>query len=237
MGGVVVHARLGDRAHYRPIRSSLCSSARIEDIVAGLLALFPFPRLYIADLDALDGRPPQLSAIDTVRRIASGVRLWIDAGLRDSRDWPAIAERGTPVLASETLTAVAADRLLEAWPTAVLSIDYRGRQFLGEPSVLERPQCWPVHVIAMDLERVGSGLGPDLDRLEALRQLAPRSRLYAAGGVRSVEDLLECRRAGAAGALVASSLHDGRIQRADLAGLAWPNPTPSPQSLSQRERS
>src|SRR6267154_6808270 len=102
-------------------------------------------------------------------------------------------------------------------PDAVLSIDYRGEQFLGTPDWLQRPQGWPAHLIAMNLGRVGSGLGPDLHRVAALRRLAPHARLYAAGGVRSLQDLHRCRQAGAAGALVASALHEERIRRADLA--------------------
>ena len=216
MGGLVVHARHGDRAHYRPIQSKLCGSARIEDVVPALLGLHGFRRLYIADIDALLGRARQWPAIDAVRRIAPALSLWIDAGIRDDRDLAAIAERGTPVLASETLTAQAAERLLAACPGAVLSVDYRGERFVGEPALLERLVRWPSDVIAMDLARVGSGRGPDLTHIASLRRLAPRSRLYAAGGVRNALDLQRCREAGAAGVLVASALHDGRIRRSDL---------------------
>jgi len=217
MGGLVVHARRGDRAHYRPIRSSLCDSARVEDVVPALLGLHRFARLYIADVDALLGRAPQWSAIDAVRRIAPSLSLWIDAGIRNRRDLTAIAERGTPVLASESLTAQAAGKLLAACPHAVLSVDYRGERLLGEPALLERLPRWPSEVIAMNLARVGSGQGPDLKHIATLRRLAPRSRLYAAGGVRNALDLLRCREAGAAGVLVASALHDGRIKPSDLA--------------------
>jgi len=215
-----VHARFGDRAHYRPIRSRLCDSARVEEVVAVLLDLFAFRRLYVADLDALLGHRRQLAAIDAVRRMAPQLSLWIDSAIRDSEDLAAIAERGTPVLASETLTATDAERLLAACPTAVLSIDTLGDRLLGEPALLERLRHWPAHVIAMNLARVGSGRGPDLKQLSTLRRLAPRSRLYAAGGVRNALDLRRCRQAGAAGVLVASALHDGRIKRADLEALS-----------------
>ncbi|HEX7156134.1 MAG TPA: nickel transporter, partial [Burkholderiaceae bacterium] len=157
-----MHARFGDRAHYRPIRSRLCDSARIEDVVPALLDLFAFRRLYIADLDALLGRRRQLAAIATVRRMAPGLSLWIDAAIRDERDLAAIAEQGTPVLASETLAAADVERLLAACPTAVLSIDTHGDRLLGDPALVEQPQYWPAHVIAMSLARVGSDLGPDL---------------------------------------------------------------------------
>ena len=175
-----------------------------------------FRRLYIADLDALLGRQRQLATIAAVRRMTPGVSLWIDAGIRDSQDLATIAEHGTPVLASETLTAAAVERLLGACPAAVLSIDTQGDRLLGEAALLERLQSWPAHVIAMNLARVGSDLGPDLKQIHTLRQLAPRSHVYAAGGVRDASDLRQCREAGAAGVLVASALHDGRITRAHL---------------------
>jgi phosphoribosylformimino-5-aminoimidazole carboxamide ribotide isomerase len=219
MGGLVVHARFGDRAHYRPIRSRLCDSPRIEDVVSALLELFSFRRLYVADLDALLGKPQQLGAIDAVRRVAPKLALWIDAAIRTVPELSAIRERGTPVLATEALTVSSAEQLLAICPTAVLSIDYAGDGLIGEPAFLERLKTWPAHVIAMGLSRVGSGLGPDLKPIEALRGLAPQSRLYVAGGVRNALDLQQCRTAGAAGALVASALHDGRIGPADLERL------------------
>jgi HisA/HisF family protein len=216
MGGRVVHARLGDRANYRPIRSTLCDCARPEAVVTALLGLFGFRRLYVADLDALLGRPPQLATIDAVRRIAPHLSLWIDAGVRDRADLAAIAARGTPVLASELLAAAAVEPLLEACPEAVLSIDYRGDRFLGEPAWLEHLSRRAADVIAINLAHVGSGLGPDVQLIERLRALAPGSRLYVGGGVRDLSDLRRCGNAGAAGALIATALHDGRIGRDEL---------------------
>lgn len=219
MGGLVVHARLGDRAHYQPIRSQLCDSSRVGNVVSALLGLGTFHHLYVADLDALVGKPRQLSAIDAVRRLAPTLPLWIDAAIRTGAELSSIAERGTPVVASETLTAADAGRLLAACPAAVLSIDYRDDGLVGEASFLERLEIWPTRVIVMNLARVGSGLGPDLNLIETLRDFAPQSRFYVAGGIRSALDLRQCREAGAAGVLVASALHDGRIGRHDLEQL------------------
>jgi phosphoribosylformimino-5-aminoimidazole carboxamide ribotide isomerase len=107
-----------------------------------------------------------------------------------------------------------------AAPAPILSLDFREGEFLGPPALLQQPGRWPQRLIAMNLARVGSGLGPDLARVRLLRTLAPAARVYAAGGVRSASDLHDCRRTGASGALVASSLHDGRLSASDLAGLA-----------------
>ena len=68
----------------------------------------------------------------------------------------------------------------------------------------------------MTLARVGSGAGPDLDRLRAIREIAAGRDIYAAGGVRDSADLAVLKRAGISGALVATSLHDGRLTGSDL---------------------
>jgi len=46
----------------------------------------------------------------------------------------------------------------------------------------------------MNLARVGSGLGPDLKQIAALRRHDPQSRLYAGGGVRNALDLRDAGR-------------------------------------------
>jgi phosphoribosylformimino-5-aminoimidazole carboxamide ribotide isomerase len=71
----------------------------------------------------------------------------------------------------------------------------------------------------MTLARVGSGAGPDFDRLAEIRAAAPDRALYAAGGVRGADDLAALNRLGVGGALVASALHDGSLTGADLAKL------------------
>jgi phosphoribosylformimino-5-aminoimidazole carboxamide ribotide isomerase len=71
----------------------------------------------------------------------------------------------------------------------------------------------------MTLARVGSGAGPDLKRFAAIRSIAEEREIYAAGGVRDGADLSALKAAGAAGALIATALHDGRVGRADLAAV------------------
>jgi phosphoribosylformimino-5-aminoimidazole carboxamide ribotide isomerase len=63
----------------------------------------------------------------------------------------------------------------------------------------------------MTLDRVGADAGPDLDTLAAIQARAPRARLFGAGGIRGEADLQAARAAGAAGWLVASALHDGKL--------------------------
>jgi phosphoribosylformimino-5-aminoimidazole carboxamide ribotide isomerase len=189
-------------------------------VVGALLALHPFTVLYVADLDALQGRAPQWLLVDRLREAFPALALWIDAGVRDAERLRQLAPRGSAVLAAETMDPVSAGALLAAAPDAVLSLDFRGGRFLGPQTLLDEPSRWPARVIAMELARVGSGEGPDLALIGALRAAAPRAGVYAAGGVRHVDDLNACRAAGARGALVASSLHDGHIGAPELRSLA-----------------
>jgi phosphoribosylformimino-5-aminoimidazole carboxamide ribotide isomerase len=45
------------------------------------------------------------------------------------------------------------------------------------------------------------------------------ANIFAAGGVRNMEDLLTLKQLGVFGALVASALHNGRIKSADIMQL------------------
>ena len=82
----------------------------------------------------------------------------------------------------------------------------------------QRPELWPRTVIVMTLDRVGAGSGPDLTTFERLRALAPGRQWIGAGGIRDASDLPAAAAAGASGWLVASALHDGRLDPAASSG-------------------
>jgi phosphoribosylformimino-5-aminoimidazole carboxamide ribotide isomerase len=132
-------------------------------------------------------------------------------------DWLA-QDLGHVVLGSETQTDADLAHRLAKDPRVVLSLDFRGADFQGPPDLLTNPGSWPERVIAMTLDRVGSDGGPDLDRLRAVKSTA--RKVYAAGGVRDAADLHTLAEAGIAGALIASSLHNGRLTAEDLQKIA-----------------
>ena len=75
-------------------------------------------------------------------------------------------------------------------------------------------------MIVLDLARVGMGAGVGTEPLcRTLRSLAPELEIIAGGGVRSAADLDSLARAGCDAALVASALHDGRLDVATCAAL------------------
>jgi phosphoribosylformimino-5-aminoimidazole carboxamide ribotide isomerase len=221
-GGVVVRARMGARHLYAPIATRLAATSDPLDVARGLLAVYPFATMYVADLDAIEGRSDNSAVLDRVKHGCPGLSLWVDNGIADvsaAARW-LDAGLGSLVLGSETQADAALVRSLAGDDRVILSLDFRGAEFQGPPALLEEPSMWPARVIAMTLARVGSGAGPDVDRLAEVRQIAAGRRVYAAGGVRDAADLAALARAGIAGALVATALHDGRLRRADIDALA-----------------
>lgn len=221
MGGEVVRARVGHRASYRPIETALSPTSDAVDVVRGLLALYPFPTLYAADLDAIQRNGDNFSVLRRIRSEFPELRIWIDSGAadRDAVDALIRADLGELVIGSESQRDVALISQHEDSRRIVLSLDFRGDAFQGPEEILTEPKLWPRRVIVMTLARVGSGAGPDLARLAAIGSIAGDREIYAAGGVRDASDLSALKTAGAAGALIATALHDGRIVKADLQAI------------------
>ena len=62
--GQVVHAIEGQRQQYRPLRTSISESNSPENIVQAFINSYPFKTIYIADLDAIEGRTNNNQLID-----------------------------------------------------------------------------------------------------------------------------------------------------------------------------
>jgi len=216
--GRVVHARGGERSNYRPLQSQLCPGSESLEVVAGLLSLHPFSHLYIADLDAITRAGDNTAVISQLHAAFPGLQLWVDAGISTRSDLLLHRARcpGTAVVGSETLADTALLQSSASGDDTVLSLDFRHGRPLGPTDIPAHPALWPGRVICMSLDRVGSNSGPDLVRLQQLRRDAPHRELFAAGGIRGADDLEQLQELGVTGALLASALHEGRIDAGQL---------------------
>jgi phosphoribosylformimino-5-aminoimidazole carboxamide ribotide isomerase len=88
-------------------------------------------------------------------------------------------------------------------------------------------------LLVLDLGRVGTGGGMDLQLLAALRERLPLRRLLAGGGVDGPADLERLRQTGCDGALVATALHRGKVGPADFRAMAVSLSTQSSASTSR----
>src|ERR1700687_2182348 len=76
-GGIVVHARRGQRAQYAPLRSPLVDGCEPVPVAQALCAVCATSSLYVADLDALAG---ELVDVVTLASLAAVAEPWVDAG-------------------------------------------------------------------------------------------------------------------------------------------------------------
>lgn len=229
LGGRAVHAERGLRARYRPVSES--GGRRIGgDLVAlasSYLHHLRLSELYIADLDAIQGREPDLALLG--RLAALGAPLWIDAGVSS----PAGVRR---LQVGETARIIVGLETLASWPLlrevaeglgpeqVAFSLDLDNgtprfspnadrtlRDHAPEGIAERAAEFGAAAVIVLDLARVGTGLGPDLGTIERVRRAVPDLLLIAGGGVAGREDLRRLWEAGCDGALVATAIHDGRV--------------------------
>jgi phosphoribosylformimino-5-aminoimidazole carboxamide ribotide isomerase len=179
--------------------------------------------MYVADLDAIQGRGDNIAAIRSIRQSFPSLALWVDGGLNDAltgTQWLS-QDLGDLVVGSEAQrdAAILGAFSIDERRRVVLSLDYKDGGFLGSTQVLDARHLWPDRIIVMTLSRVGSRGGPDLELLQHWRTEAPAQHIFAAGGVRGGEDLSELASLGISGVLVATALHDRRIGPAEIAAV------------------
>lgn len=233
--GKAVHAVAGRRDQYAPVASA--AGAPVDGDARALARVYVerlgVRELYVADLDAIvDGRPQAAVTRDVA---SSETPVWVDAGVTSvdlANDVVASGARGV-IVGLETLPSWAVlERIVASIGSdrVAFSLDLRNAQPL-HPSSLEVASASPSSIaaraaqagagmiIVLDLARVGAGTGLDVDAVAAIRDANAHVRLAAGGGVRDVADLQRLAGIGCDAALVATALHDGRIDRAAVAAL------------------
>jgi phosphoribosylformimino-5-aminoimidazole carboxamide ribotide isomerase len=228
--GTVVRGVGGRRDEYRPVESNLTAKPDALSVARAFRDQLGLTRIYIADLDAILHQRPNL---DVYRALSQeGFELLVDAGLRS-------VESAGPIVSAGATQLIAG---LETWPgpdelaclceiigteRVIFSLDLKYGLPLGDlhPWNTANPcdigcravQAGIAELIVLDLAHVGGGSGiATLDMCRGLLARFDRLRVITGGGVRDVSDLIRLQEAGICGALVASSLHNGCISRADL---------------------
>lgn len=234
--GRAVHARAGRRDCYEPVQSVAGTAIEGGDSVALARAYVDrlgIRELYVADLDALTGGSLQRPALSAIAAI--GAPMLLDAGVTSADE----ARRALELGAARTIVA------LETLPDfghlrdvcgaiggehVAFSLDLRdGVPVIasGAAIAVESPAAIAARaidagvgtIIVIDLARVGTGRGLDVELLASVRDATRGSSLLAGGGTRGVADLERLAELGCDGALIATALHDGRIGAADVAAV------------------
>ena len=248
LGGLAVHARAGARDRYAPVQNAAGwpidpgNARTLAEIYTDVLGI---SQIYAADLDGILHRRPQ---DDMTRGLASlSAPLWLDAGIRsvdDARRAIALGVSRVIVgletlpsfdLLSDICAAVGGDRvafsldLHDGQPlitSGAARVDNSAR--VGDAQTPEEIAALAAisganTVIVIDLARVGTGRGIDVDLLSRIRSAVPGPSLVAGGGVRGWDDLVLVARTGCDAALVATALHTGAISAEQIAAAATLN--------------
>lgn len=249
--GVAVHARAGERTRYEPVASVLTPGVTGDPLalVQAYRDTLGARECYVADLDAIQGGAVQRGLLGELVQVFAGEML-VDAGISSAGAALDVLELGAGrvVVGLETLRRI--DDLVAVMAAAgpervVFSLDLRlGRPVL-HPDAGSAPVSGPMSLAAravaagartlllLDVGRVGSGRGIDLELLSALRRRFPAERLLAGGGVGGRGELAPIREAGCDGLLLATALHEGRLGRADMGRPTTPAQDQSSASTSR----
>ena len=228
--GVVVHAVKGERKHYHSVESLLSPTADPLVVARAFRDKLGSSELYIADLDAIQGRGDHGQLIAELTQQV-GAKLFVDAGVANAESALRLLAHGVAkvIIGSETLPGWdALGRIRGVVPSGrlVFSLDMQGGRVrssspelaaLSPLELLERVYTdgWQ-EVILLDLARVGTGAGVDRAMISQARTRFPGLAVLVGGGVRDVEELIELKELGVAGVLLATALHRGVITQKEL---------------------
>lgn len=215
LNGTTVHAVRGERSKYKPVTGSIiCASSFPLDIISALA-----PReAYIADLDRLQHLGDNF---ELIKKISGKTRTMADIGaqnIKDVENCAIIAD--TVILGTETASLDLIEKAAIRFPGRInVSIDMKNGKVLARDRNLEIGHVELVRklndydirdFIILDLSRVGTGAGIDVDFLKGISASSSHDVLVG-GGIKDMDDIKSLERIGISGALVATAVHSGKI--------------------------
>lgn len=223
LNGMVVHAKQGQRSQYMPIQSLLTTSSEPIEVITALLNTYSFHQLYIADLNAIQkharNSTRNYSVLEAIIHRFPQLNLWIDAGVCDEVSWRYWEHlKVNIVLGSENFHSIEDYQVLteNKYRDFVLSLDFMPDGYKGPPELITESKYWPNKVIVMSLNKVGSQSGIDESLIHTIRAKCTNHLLFAAGGVRHRNDLIQLKNMKIEGALIATALHKKTIDRYEI---------------------
>ena len=218
----VVHAKGGLRRAYRPVQSVLTGQATLHAVAHAYCRLFSFATLYIADLNAIQHKGDHARQILALAGQYPEREFWLDAGLEMIKTGRFNGVKNIRlILGTENrVSEQEYKRLLSAYPALILSLDFNRAGQPEDRGLHANASLWPERVIVMTLDRVGADGGAATTEIRQILKRNRHSLVYAAGGVRDIEDIKQLGLIGAEGVLLASALHNGAITRRALLEMA-----------------
>jgi len=219
-----VHAKKGERAKYQPINLKLFQSSNPIEIVEVLKQKINFKEFYIADLDAIIKKKPNIDILMKILTIPE-VKIMIDPGIINRNDLLIYSglKLNKLILGLETIENIEIiEESLEIFGQnrIIVSIDMYKEELNTNITelksdnplqVIRRIEKFGVkEIILLDLYRVGQKVGgiPPL-YLEIRKNY--KGSILIGGGIKDFNDILMYKNKEFSGILIATALYDGSI--------------------------
>ena len=230
--GNAVHALMGLRKDYRPIKNQLCPNSDPIILASSLKLIYGFNELYIADLDSIMG---QMNNFDIIRKISSssGMNVMLDSGINDVSK----AQKSMKLSISKIIVGTETlfdfdllERILKiiGKENVIMSLDLKEDKIIStDPEICNQEieellgkveAMGLTEIIVLDLTRVGSQKGVNISLIKRILN-SVKIQIIVGGGIRDVKDLLILKELGVSGTLVSTGLHNLKIKREDLSLL------------------
>jgi phosphoribosylformimino-5-aminoimidazole carboxamide ribotide isomerase len=227
-----VHAKKGERAKYKSLKSNLFQSSNPIEIFQILKNRFNFNEFYIADLDSILKKKPNFEILSKILA-RPNVNIILDPGIVDLEDIYKFSNYKIKslILGLETIKNIEIiDQSLEILDQnkIIVSIDMYNGKILSNSneiraqdpiSLIKRIESFGIlSIILLDLFRVGQKIGgiPQL-YLDVKQNFT--GNVLVGGGIKNYGDILEYKEQKFAGILIATALYDGSIDIEKLKNL------------------
>ena len=224
-----VHAIKGEREKYKPLKSVLINDSNPTQIASKLKNKYLFNEFYIADLDAILQRKPNITILSKILDIP-GVEIMIDPGIKTKKNIENYFRLNLKslILGLETLRDLKViTSCLKLFDTnnIVVSIDmyneviqtnieeFRNQDILEIVRKIE--DLGVVNIILLDLFKVGQKMGGISALYLKIREQF-NGEILVGGGIKDIQDIKEYKSNNFSGVLIGTALHDGSIKIEEL---------------------
>jgi phosphoribosylformimino-5-aminoimidazole carboxamide ribotide isomerase len=224
-----VHAIKGEREKYKPLKSVLINDSNPTRIALKLKNKYLFNEFYIADLDAILQRKPNVAILSKILDIP-GVEIMIDPGIKIAKN----AEKYFKLKLKSLILGLETLRDLEVISEClklfdinkiVVSVDMYNEVIqtnikeLRDKDVLEIickiEDLGVVKIILLDLFKVGQKMG-GISKLYLKIREKFNGEILVGGGIKDLQDIKEYKSNDFSGVLIGTALHDGSIKIEEL---------------------
>ena len=214
MSSIAVSGKSGKRETYKPLETIYSKTPDPVEIAVALKRQ-GFKRIYVADLDAIEGKG---SNMEIVRKINHVLPVMLDWGVKDFGSFTfALDYARYIIVATETLNSWEdLEEIFKKYPKEriIVSVDVKDGQILGKfistfDEVRSKfKQLKPEAIILLDISSVGTLKGYDQDILDEFSGM--EDSLILGGGI-TPDEIQKMENRGVSKFLIGTALHSGEI--------------------------